>query len=281
VVHILGDQKSLQVVIYDLDGKELHRSKPLDLQQGPNGRPGAFWIPGDDNRLLFDDAQTMGFYDLKRDKFTMHDNWGSMVSIIDGNPIRPDGKGFLALKKAENGGKEDSLLFVDWEGKAAKIALPDSADMQEQSAYWPTPLRWDGDVAGFRTSDDRIAIDTAKLSAKQDVKTPELSADKKWIHDQFRLSGGAVVRVVELDPAHPKEPPPNDKKPLMRIEVQKPDEKEAKTLFDHAEFAVINPSPDGKMAVVQARNFTKSTGWLFLIDAKGDMAARIDATKAP
>ncbi len=240
-----------------------------------------FWVPGQPDRLLFDDSRILGFYDLKTDKFTMHDKWGSFTSILGGTPIRPDGKGFLAMKPDGSGGKSDSLLFVDWDGKATKIQIPDSADAQESSVYWPSPLRWNGDVAEFRNSDARLAVDAKKLTAKSDTATPELSADKKWIHDQDRLSGGAVVRLVELDPAHPDKPPPDDKKPHLRIEVQKPDEKEAKTLMDDAEFALIDPSPDGKMAVVQGRNFSKGTGWLFLIDAKGEAAAKIDTLKAP
>ncbi len=282
-VHVVEDDgKSLQVVTCDLDGKELHRSKPLERQETPNGRPGVFWVPGQPDRLLFDDSRILGFYDLKADKFTMHDKWGSLTSVLGGSPIRPDGKGFLGMKPdGSGGGKSDSLLFVDWDGKATKIQIPESADTQKEAAYWPSPLRWDDEVAVLRASDDLIRVDTKALKATQETTPPPLTADKKWIHDQFRLAGGAVVRLVELDPAHADKPPSNDKKPLLRVEVQKPDEKEAKTLMDDAEFAVIDPSPDGKMAVVQACSFSKTKGWLWLIDAKGEAAAKIDILKAP
>ena len=74
---------------------------------------------------------------------------------------------------------------------------------------------------------------------------------------------------------------PSDPKPVMRIEVLKPDAKEAKAIMDDAEYAVMKPSPDGKMAVVQGWNFTLSKAWLFVIDPKGEAVAKIDVDKTP
>ena len=108
------------------------------------------------------------------------------------------------------------------------------------------------------------------------------------IQQQVQLSGGGVVRAVELSTRYKKDRDPGDP-PFgsYRVEVVKQGAKEPKTLMDDAGFFMIYPSPDGKKAVVKCSKsleaiFTESNpeqDMLFLIDGLGDVAAKIDLAK--
>jgi hypothetical protein len=58
--------------------------------------------------------------------------------------------------------------------------------------------------------------------------------------------------------------------------------------MDEADFFTIAPSPDGKSALVRGAKsleamFEAKAGedWLFLIDGKGEVAAKVDTAKGP
>jgi hypothetical protein len=93
---------------------------------------------------------------------------------------------------------------------------------------------------------------------------------------------------VELIPRYTKDPrgPGEPGFGRYRLEVVKPGAKEAKTLMEEADFFSISPAPDGKAALVHGAKsmeamFEAKPGddLLFLIDAKGEVAAKIDTAK--
>jgi dipeptidyl aminopeptidase/acylaminoacyl peptidase len=289
-----GDAAKLEVAVFDRDGKELQRSKPMDWRPTGGGDELAaqcFWAP-DGDRLLLSSEGLSAFYDVK--------TGGSVkmalgVATFGNTPIRPDGKGFLAYRE---GGQ---YVFVDWDGKEKEVEAKskdlfggDEDPASPRGGLLAFPLmhssRWDGSKATASWGDVRIVVDTDKLTATRETIKPALTADKKVIQHQVELAGGAVIRAAELVPRYTKEPRGGGEPGFgrYRLEVLKPGEKEPKTVADPVDYFMIYPSPDGKTAVVRGAKtgegmFENHPGddLLYLIDAKGDVAAKIDTAKAP
>ena len=296
--HDDGTDVSLVVIVFDRDGKELRRSDAgtnIKLNWAKHGAgvnkvaAQAFWVPGKDRLLLSMDGET-GFYDLKTNSITKLD---VNLSTFGATPIRPDGKGFLAVKK-----EGTALVFVDWDGKEQDVQPmkdvsfnpgPDSPI--QGMLFFPMmhSSRWDGSTAVVSWDDVRVKIDADKLTASVEQIKPAMSEDKKVIQDQVRLADGGVVRAVELTKRYRKDGLSDNEYPFgqYRVEVLKQGAKEPKTLMDGAGYFMISPSPDGKKAVVKCSKtleaiFTESKpdqDMLFLIDGLGDVTAKIDLAK--
>ena len=296
--HDDGTDVTLEVIVFDRDGKELHRSdantnvkmKWAKHAAGPDQVAAqAFWAPDQDKLLLFTDGET-GIYDLKTRGVAMLD---VSLATFGNTPIRPDGKGFLAVPKDGKG-----PVFVDWDGKAHAIepAQKDAIENQNSDAlagmlFFPLmhSSRWDGSTAVVSWDDLRVKIDADKLTATAEHFKPALSDDGKIIQDQLRLPGGGVVRAVELTKRYRKDGPANDQYPFgeYRVEVVKQGAKDPKTLMDDAGFFMIHPSPDGKKAVVRCsksmdaifKSSNPGEDMLFVVDGEGDVTDKIDLAK--
>ncbi len=117
-------QPTLQVVVYDLEGKEIQHSKlfewggvpKYDIEVGIQKYSQLFWASRENKVLVYANKHS-AIYDLGKDHFVMLGE--AVPSIFGTTPVRPDGKGFL-LANAEN-----DVSFVDWEGKESAIAMPD------------------------------------------------------------------------------------------------------------------------------------------------------------
>jgi len=296
--HDDGTDVTLEVIVFDRDGKELQRSdantnvkmKWAKHEAGPDKVAAqAFWVPGKDKLLIYSDGAT-GFYDLKTNSSTMLD---VSLSTFRDTPIRPDGKGFLAHKNPMG------LVFVDWDGKEKEIQPMQKAPFENPGADSPLqgmvsfPLmhssRWDGSTAIVSWDDLQVKIDADKLTASLEHIKPAMSADDKVIQDQVRLSGGGIVRALELTKRYRKDGLSDQQHPFgeYRVEVVKQGAKEAKTLMDGAAYFMIYPSPDGKKAVVKCSKsldaiFTESKpdqDVLFVVDGIGEVTAKIDLSK--
>jgi hypothetical protein len=301
-------EMEVEVIVFDRDGMELHRSAklkwPNSLADGEGLFAQVFWVPGQD-KLLLDANQSSGFYDLTTKSIVMLEH--VRPSTYRNTPIRPDGKGFLAVLTDGN------LAFIDWDGNKHKIqvtpkdkypigGLTPLDELNRQIGDGPRGMfqfpmlhssRWDDSTAVVSWDDRRLKIDTDKLTATVDQIKPAMSADGKLIQDQVKLAGGAVVRAVELRTRYPK--PTNDpnwpnhwegpQRGRFRVEVVKPNENEPTTLMHEAFVFMIDPSPDGKKAVVKCMKASESAksksdqDMLFLIDGNGDVADKIDLAK--
>jgi dipeptidyl aminopeptidase/acylaminoacyl peptidase len=295
--HDDGTDVTLEVIVFDRDGKELQRSDASTNVKMKWAKQGvgsdqvavqAFWVPNQDKLLLYTDGET-GIYDLKTRGVTMLD-----VSLMTfgATPIRPDGKGFLAAPR--DGAKP---AFVDWDGKQHPIELTkDLSDNQNGDAlggmlFFPLmhSSRWDGSTAVVSWDDLRVKIDADKFTASLEHIKPALSDDGKVIQDQLRLPGGGVVRAVELIKRYRKDGAANDQYPFgeYRVEVVKQRAKEPNTLMEGAGYFMIYPSPDGKKAAVRCSKsmdaiFKPSNAgedMLFVIDGQGDVTDKIDLGK--
>jgi hypothetical protein len=290
-----GQTITLEVIVFDRDGKELQRTK-LDWTTSADETievsAQAFWVPGQDKLLLYSDGVT-GFFDLKdKTALKMTD---TIPATYRNTPILPDGKGFLAQKS-------DLPVLIDWDGKETSIDLTNK-DLFEQKKDDPEyPLssmlafpmmhssRWDGSNAVVRWGEAQIKIDANKHTAALESIKPATTEDGKIIQDQVKLAGGAVVRAVELTKRYKKEANINSNEPFFgsyRLEVLKPGAKEPTTLMDEAGFFLINPSPDGKTATAKCSKSLdavfKPSGqgedMLYVIDGAGAVMDKIDLGK--
>jgi hypothetical protein len=310
-----GTDVTLEVIVFDRDGKELHRSEKMEwVMHGPSqGRRAAqvFWVPDQDKLLLENDGLT-GLYDLKMKTVAKLD---VTLTTYGATPIRPDGKGFLALKSGGN------PVLVDWDGREQEIKPTPGDARRNRGGESPLdgmllfPMmhssHWDGSTAVVSWDNVRVTIDADKRTAALEHFKPALSVDKLVVQNEVRLAGGGVVRAVELEKRyrarspwayffllrfdgaaeltrHSEEAPQGDSDwGRYRIEVVKPGAMEPTVLMDEAGFFLISPSPDGKRAVVHCSKslgaiFTESKPGqdvLFLIDGDGGTAATIDLAK--
>jgi hypothetical protein len=154
---------ALQVIVYDLQGQEVHRSRRFEWGEKPErligreGYPQLFWSP-QGNKLLVHAALTSGICDLDKNQVVMLG--AAIPSIYGTTPIRPDGKGFLVARK-------NGVSFVDWEGKEAAIKLPADKPGGGMAEIPSCPAavcwtRWEGDVAIATWKGTQLRIDTTR-----------------------------------------------------------------------------------------------------------------------
>ncbi len=110
VVREKGVPEKMQIIIYDLKGKEQHRSPELVWREPPKtsnngagptngvGPTGLFWKPEGTRLVVYDFWGTTGIYDVGQKRMT----------LLPGHPlvfatssVRPDGKGFLIAKRRQ------------------------------------------------------------------------------------------------------------------------------------------------------------------------------------
>jgi dipeptidyl aminopeptidase/acylaminoacyl peptidase len=290
------DRKTIRltVAVFDGDGKELHRSKPLDWKSHDNPKTlfaaEAFWTPKGDRLLLSTDG-VGGFYDPKEQGLVKMDMM--IVAAFGGNPYRPDGKGFFAFKS-------EQFYLIDEDGKETEVKPADQALFEKKKDEPGSPLNtmlawpflhsshWEKGRAVVAWNGSRVAIDPDKTEMTLETFKPELTADKEIIADQATLECGAVVRAVELVSRWSPNNPETYRVDFgrYRLELVKPRAKEATVLMDEAMLFAIQPSPDGKSALVRGAKSIEAMmeakpgeDWLFLIDGKGEVAAKIDTAK--
>jgi hypothetical protein len=287
-----------QVVVYDATGKELQRSKPVssrrtlkDKVKGPKDDLSVvwlFWAPKEQgDKVLLQAATTCGLVDLKADTFT--DLGDTTVPWVFGNsPFRPDGKGFLTYRMAND--REMPFTdhkFHEWGGKT-QILSPDpwaDADANDPGILHVPILfssRWDKGTAVARGDRTELAVDTVKLT----MAVKPVSSDGVWAtRNQFRFGkDGAQVRVTAPRPGKLTEGPR-----AQWVDVLAPGAKERKDVFQAATVVMLQPSPDGRLLAIRcvankgARTgeltneaFQLERDQLLVINARGEVLADID-----
>src|SRR5262249_42463899 len=122
------ETEAADIVVYDKDGKESHRSpefKWKPMAEKAEGKYGAmvFWDRAG-KKVLFcapleKDPQT-GIYDPETRQLRIVT--GQLLAF-GGTPIRPDSKGFLISEAQDKPG----VAFVDWEGNKQKLEVDPEA----------------------------------------------------------------------------------------------------------------------------------------------------------
>jgi hypothetical protein len=156
-----GNQAGIaQVVIYDRDGKELHRSPEINWSEAsaePKERQllGSilFWDPMGKKLLVsgaFQSEPRSGIYDPATKQMSMVDG---QLMAFGTTPVRPDGKGFL-VGDFRTG---PEIALVEWDGTRQKFALEAEATDNDDKKFmlyypWSFLSRWDADTAAPTSS---------------------------------------------------------------------------------------------------------------------------------
>jgi hypothetical protein len=289
-----GDEGwSLQVVVYDLAGKETQHSESFSWKynepqemDAPKPKSEVYWAPQGD-KLLVMVSDNPGIYDLKKKTMT---KLSDLRPMIIGNRLScPDDKGFLI-----GGG---SISYVDWNGEEKPVALKNfqlDADKDVDlvvMALYPQiyNTRWDGDIACIRWSKREMRIDTKKREATLEDVKEEQTADKKTIQQTYSFGKeGPTVRVVELlartfDKTSEREDSGYGE---FRVELVKPGEDKPRVLLDKFAGGVqLLPSPNKKLLAIECgvsptiQKQAKPKRTIILVNDKGEVVAEIDGLK--
>src|SRR5262249_14705053 len=128
------------------------------------------------------------------DRFSIHSKvWPTAFRT---SPIRPDGKGFLAVIRDKVAGEH--LAWLDWEGKETRIkagadVLPDRPTPGHSMVGLPffCDSRWEKDRAIVRWKDQQVEIDTKSFTAVRKKVRPPKDADD-IIHNAFQFAKSKV-----------------------------------------------------------------------------------------
>jgi len=262
-----GKRDTLQVIIYDLEGKAVKRSKVFPWVESKKDKSEldmTFLAWGTRGQVLVW-AKDTAIYDVARDKIEKLPG-GMAFPGSSNNPVRPDGKGFLALM----GDKPSHLAFVDWAGKETKIEgdLPEGDDFP-----WGYTLTWQKDVAVLSGRAATLRVDTDKKKLKKEASTfPKLlpGAEGK-VEAAFAFPNSkhvvCVFRREKADPARPNE--------RDSIELQNPAAETRKVIVPTCDVsqAIFFPSPDRKKVVLRYQEGVVKNERILVIDETGKVLA--------
>jgi hypothetical protein len=212
VVHSFDEKdRSMQIIRYDLSGKELHRSPAFpwhtllavqgkETTNGWEGWTSLFWSPLGDKIVVADSAEQIpcgiGIYDVRHEQLT---RLKGHVLVIGGTPIRRDGKAFLLWNyEAQKGDDESppggSISLVTMDGKQERLGSL-TFDERPILRLGVGTSQWEGDTAVVTAARGQVRIDTVKRSLSV-VETPPRKTDAGLeIAVEYAFSdGGAVVR---------------------------------------------------------------------------------------
>jgi len=244
----------VQVVVYDLKGKEVKRSKGVEFKESGEDAY-LYWAPQGDNVLLAYEGGT-GIYDLKENSLNYFPKVLAME--IGGTPICPDGKGFFISQP--DGFDHLKFGVMNWQGKSQEInakavKLRSEADRMIVGNPQYHSSGWDGDVAFVSWSTFGARFDIQKREASTKEIAPSLTADKKVIQQQYEFPGGAIVRLVELKKrSYEKEARRIRARSIeerYRVEFFAPGKKDPEVIVPNAILVQFLPSPDKKLLLLE------------------------------
>lgn len=275
-----------EIILYDIRGQELKRSRPLirtfemiaaatktesTLEEarlnwsGPAAKI-LLQAVSDPNEII---SGINAIYDCVRDEWTKLD---VLFMPCNNDPIRPDGKGFLAITS------KFEMVFVDWDGWVAEFAgdVPESAKRGDLLSF-----EWDDKVARFTATDDIQEFDTQGMRYRFKAEAPRFlksDGEPRWIY-RFSNSAAQVCCFSHLAPSV-SGLAANDSlenKPRYKVEVQIPASLKRRTLLDGEEcrgVGLLFPSPNGKKVAFIVKN-SKGEDAIIVVNESGVIEARI------
>lgn len=276
----------LEVVLYDRDGRETHRSPSFSWGMLDNGKPEAynamtelFWSPDGSKILVYGSVHgpygTTGIYDLATKR--MEQLPQSVPARFGTSPIRPDGKGFLLARLRRGGEELEGLAFVAWDGKEKPIDMKFDANRAEKEGPALGPLlahpllrwsKWEKEVAVLTSGTSQVRIDTAKEIATLHVlDRAKVTIGGQFIWQQHTFPGGACLSVLT-----PTEGKASYKE--FTAEYSDPKGAKARTVITRGNERLLSlfPSPDGKHVVLRVWEGDRvgpDADRIFLVDQGG------------
>ncbi|HYV39112.1 MAG TPA: hypothetical protein VE988_25725 [Gemmataceae bacterium] len=299
--------KSVQFVIYDMQGKQVKQSKEFVWFAGKVegfvfSTPGMlFWSPKADMIVVTDNSET-AIYNVAADTLKVLEK--TVPAIHGGSPIRPDGKGFLAVisNKAVIANKDKNksrLVFMDWTGVEHRIDTTPFDKTLEAAAQGKKkddaggpfamsimfPSGWDGNTAwvGFRREKLTWQVDTVKDTASiSDKLAAMLIADKKGEPLRYDFPGDISVHVTGFEEALPDN---KGAKAFNKVViVNHKTGKEEVVMAKAPGAALFVPSPDGNFVNIglgDVRSPEPAPMHLLVISKQGTVHSKlvVDPTK--
>jgi hypothetical protein len=244
---------TMEIVLLDREGQEVKNSKefpwfPADKKaKGKRTFATALHWDAVSNRILVFSEGKTGIYDPDKDALIV---LGDVVPLPLGNaPVRPDGKGFLAL---ETGRERTEVAFIDWTGKRQQINLGD----KELTAV---EARWEKDTARLIRPGGVLDLDTMKLAGELAILfTFPDGKTKVCVYDWVEKS--ETKRDI----------------PHQRVEIQRLGEKKRDVLERRTRgIMTLYPSPDRKLVAVRYRPEGQATQLIAIIDGNGKIVDEI------
>ncbi len=265
----------VELIIYDFQGKELHRSPVFTWKEAEykdEVTRALYWGPHLHKLIVHCYGKrgqrglgVTGIYDLNNKNLIFLDG---LPLVFGDTPVRPDGKGFLFLKLNEE------ITLVNWEGKEQKIGkVPEGNDVAAKSMFlfpYIGVSRWEGNSAVTTFSGKRVRIDTEKQRISvEELNKAEVTAQGRIILQQYAFpDGGAVIRMLRLKDDEIKDG-------TWRIEIIKPGEKRPHVLADNiGNFCALFPSPDQKLVAIRGVNMAEFEP-IRVIDSRGELVAEV------
>jgi Tol biopolymer transport system component len=299
VTRFEGDPKkdrTVQVVVYDFDGKEVLRSKKFPWvadgdDKGAIRMAGMlFWSPKNDKIVVTDFEQT-GFFDVRAD--TMKSLGKAIPLIYGGTPIRPDSAGCLALVEDKDNPKKPKMVFATWDGAQQAIDTKALAAMQKDdpknkavmdpvssTMFLPLMLHswWDGITAyaGFKRDKATYQIDTLKKTTTVTDALKALSASDKKNNNEtplsFDFAGDVSVKLVRITDKD-KGPPMNGNRVMLVNHATKKETVLHEKVGDEAAGFF---SPNGEYLAFCATDGVAPGDLILIVNKKGEVVTKIE-----
>jgi hypothetical protein len=208
------------VVLYDREGNEQKRSHgKLEAKKEDFGLPARlYWARRGDKVLIEVPTSSAAVYDVKNNSLKKIPDYPgnslkeiagnpSIALAVDGTPMCPDSKGFIAITFDEKVEKF-KFVVVDWNGKQRAIEANEELRkvlrMQfKDEERWENAVarmvalpylrssQWEGAVASISDSGISLRFDTKKLEATGRVLQCPLTTEKEPIRHQHEFPDGA------------------------------------------------------------------------------------------
>jgi hypothetical protein len=280
--------ETMQVLLYDLQGKRVHKSP--EFNWGANRRKGeedfpntgVFWVASAGVLVVQDYGEPgrTGIYDPQKD--TMRHLLDGTPCVYGGTPVRPDGKGLLLVGRAPPERPEPELFLVDWKGKKQSIALkrqikdekthPDSISGLLH-APWKGTSKWQGHVALVTYGTLRIRIDTQKQTGLIDeLPSEDATVDGKELLQHYAFAhGGIQLRLLLAEKTKSPDSIPGEILHL-RLEMIRAGEKKTKLLLKLRNGSCcLSPSPDRKWVAIRSMSDNTSADEVLLVSETGQV----------
>jgi hypothetical protein len=275
----------LHVVLYDLRGKEVQRTKAFAWGDRPRGDvthekyAQLFWAPKGGKVLVHANGHT-GICDLDRDEAVM---LGAAAPMIYGTtPVRPDGTAFLITRP------DKTVALVDWDGKPSAVAAPAGDPTGRYESILPAPAamcwaRWDGPVAVATWKGGQSRIDTARRAITvQQADEATWAVDGKEVQQVYTFPDGKTKLLVLYLMSY------RDFRdaglPTVRVDVAGPGPGQRRTLVPKAFHCGVYPSPSGELVALRytapaAAAAGRPPDTVAVVNATGEVVAEVDAGK--
>ena len=272
--------RDLQVIIYNLDGTESSRSKGFTetVETAPASKDSEVslqdgmlaWSSFPDKIVAFS-AKSSLIYDCRKD------SWIEVEKVMPAptNPICPNGKGFLGVKRDEEE-QGEKLILVDWEGRIIEFKDPKILKVPEGDLVG---FSWDKNIARFVFATMIVECDVETMTCSQKKQVLSFPADDGLIKWSFEFkTGGRRVCVLEAKPQE------KDKTPTQWLETQIPSKQIRKVLVNKGQAASLNsfsffPSPDGEKLAIRFKKLNPESpvdeDAIIVVDNNGEVLASI------